>query len=323
MYLIRGRLNRVLLSGQILGQKGFSDWWQMAVLSLESSRGATLLVGIKGFSGGERCDVRPEASCVVFKINTVMLLPCRSEPSWAEPSPGPDRDSFEACVRRSGCVQPCCHVGSLFTCCRDIREGVCVRACVRRVCVCVCVDGNSRSFHLHALLLKWCLFSTHRGKIAAVIMCHEFRVDPFQHRGQLHGENKRRICIAWCQGLSAFYRPREKTKNNYKKPLLPSLHPCLVFCLRARMEVSVTSSLLTHTRFKMTDFTMSFREVFFLFIFLWRLHFTSFSKSYREEFNPRASTSVSYMRRALYPKSYLSAVIQTMFFWSFDCHQVG
>lgn len=43
---------------------------------------------------------------------------------------GPCRDSFEVKC------EACSHVDSLFTCCRDFREGVCVRVCVH-LCVCV------------------------------------------------------------------------------------------------------------------------------------------------------------------------------------------
>ena len=97
----------------------------------------------------------PEASCVVFKINTVMLLPCRADPSWAEPSPGPDRDSFEVCVCVCVCVCACVCAGrvcaALLSCGLIVymlsryQRGR-VRACVRvvrcvslyvRVCVCV------------------------------------------------------------------------------------------------------------------------------------------------------------------------------------------
>lgn len=63
----------------------------------------------------------------------------------------------------------CCHVGLLFTCCRDFREGVCV--CVR-VCVLWKIHGPWIYEHTY-----WNNIisppPSQRGNIVAMIMCHE------------------------------------------------------------------------------------------------------------------------------------------------------
>lgn len=80
-----------------------------------------------------------------------------------------------------------CHVGSLFTCWGAFREGVCV---LWHYGPRVFTYGNGFAFPDTALILQhwWCVTS---------------RAEQFQNRGQLHCENKRRICEAWCQGASA------------------------------------------------------------------------------------------------------------------------
>lgn len=114
------RLHHGLIQGLTGGgQIGFSDWWQMAVLTQAEEMFCCWKYKVTNSEATLKSVPR---GMLRITVSAAMLKPSRSR-SWL-------LWSTAVCARRV--CAACCHVGSLFTCCRDFREGVCL--CVRASC---------------------------------------------------------------------------------------------------------------------------------------------------------------------------------------------